>query len=240
MKQMPFRLIAAGLLVLAAAPTAGCAAPAPDGAAAELARSAGIEQAGALPFPEDALTARRLLRGHLYSPAGEEIGDIADLLLRPDGSIEAVIAEIDAFAGAREVMIRLPWSAVQVEDEGKSLSAAIDAGRPEQYRLSPEQDQAPESGRAWRASEVLGERVDLVDRRVFGIVKDLILDPTGKVQAVLVQSDLSPSARSSLSSSAFAQNRQGFDPGAPWYKIPRYADDMAHLKVYPQTTHSKD
>lgn len=238
MRQMVFRLTAAGLLALATMIPAVRAEGA--GAATELARKTGIEQAGALPFSEGDLTVRRLLKGELYDPSGQKIGDIADVIIRPDGSVAAVLAEIDEFSGGRDVLVRLPWSAVQLRDGGKDLIAAIDASQPEQYRLYPDQDQAAEGARSWRASELLRDRVDLEDRRGFGIVKDLVLDPTGKVQYVLVQSDFSSGARGSLYSSDFAQNRQSFDPGAPWYKIPRYADDMAHLKVYPQTTHSKD
>lgn len=238
MKQRTFRLAAAGLLVLAASPPAARAESA--GAATELARKTGLEQAGALPFPEGDLRVRRLLKGHLYDPAGRKIGEIDDLIIQPDGSIAAVLAELDAFSGGRDVPVRLPWSAVAFRDKGKGLTATIDASRPERDRLYPDEAQAPDGARSWRASELLRDQVDLGDRRGLRIVKDLVLEPAGKVAYVLVQSDLSSAARSGLPSSDVAQNRQGADPGAPWYKNPRYADDMAHLKVYPQTTHSKD
>lgn len=238
MKQRALRLAAAGLLVLAASSPAARAES--TGAATELARKTGLEQLGALPFSEGDLTARRLLKGHLYDPAGREIGDIDDLIIQPDGSIAAVLAKLDASSGERDSLVRLPWSAVTLRDKGKGLTATIDASRPERYRLYPDEAPAQDGARSWRASELLRDQVDLGDRRGLRIVKDLVLEPAGKVAYVLVQSDLSSGARGSLHATALVQNRQGADPSAPWYKNPRYADDMAHLKVYPQTTPSKD
>ncbi|ALN72781.1 PRC-barrel domain-containing protein [Aureimonas sp. AU20] len=57
----------------------------------------------------------------IYGANNEKIGDIEDFVLRPDGSIEAVVVEVGGFLGIGEKDVLVSWSALQIGVQDNDL-----------------------------------------------------------------------------------------------------------------------
>ncbi|HEV7344901.1 MAG TPA: hypothetical protein VGN60_04620 [Devosia sp.] len=125
----------------------------------------------------------------VYGPVrgAEPIGETEDLILRSDGQVLALVAEIGGFLDIGDVHVSVPWDLVQfgegwaripvVEDtvgdyellednsEFRAVAGNITAGV---------DDLSPGAG-AWRASTLIGDGVDIRDQIGFGLVHDLLI-----------------------------------------------------------------
>ncbi|WIJ24963.1 PRC-barrel domain-containing protein [Devosia sp. RR2S18] len=125
----------------------------------------------------------------VYGPVrgAEPIGGTEDLILRSDGEVLALVAEIGGFLDIGDVHVSVPWDQVQfgegwarvpiVEDtvgdyglledntEFRAVAGNITAGV---------DDLSPGAG-AWRASALIGDVVNTRDGVGFGRVQDLLI-----------------------------------------------------------------
>lgn len=136
--------------------------------------------------------------------AGEEIGDVEDLVLNDDGDIVALIAEVGGFWDIGDTHVSVPWEMVDVGSGGmvgvpvteeniadfdifSSAPLPLDAGVDDQI-VEGVDDEYLGMG-LWRASDLIGDyvRIQGEDRAWvnFGYVSDLLIDE-GSVSATLV------------------------------------------------------
>jgi len=57
----------------------------------------------------------------IYGANNEEIGEIEDFIMRPDGSVEAVVVEVGGFLGVGEKDVLVSWSALQIGVQDNDL-----------------------------------------------------------------------------------------------------------------------
>lgn len=130
----------------------------------------------------------------------KDAGDVEDLLVAADGSIEAVLVEdldggndvrqqpVDAPQDgalrddddADDDLARIAWDAISYDPDDDSVSLDVDkAGSQPAARTA--------AGETFLASDIVGMEVHLSDAESFGEVEDLMIDgEQGKVSAVLV------------------------------------------------------
>jgi hypothetical protein len=82
-------------------------------------------------LPVDAMTVTIFYKQNVYDPGDNKIGEIADLLVEPDGKIPAVMVSVGGFLGIGEKDVAVPFNAVRItKKENKTylvLNATKDA-----------------------------------------------------------------------------------------------------------------
>lgn len=180
----------------------------------------------------------------VYGQDGDEIGDVEDILIGPDGQVIAVIAEVGGFWDIGDTHVSIPFDQVQVSENGEGVILPITEETVDEYGFFGDAEEpdivAAETAesdvvagvddtpvrRAWRASELIGDyaRLSEVEGRTdhgymsdYGYVSDLILSD-GQVSAVVVQ----PSATYGRGYRAlpYYGYDAGWDAGSPYYDLP--------------------
>jgi sporulation protein YlmC with PRC-barrel domain len=113
----------------------------------------------------------------LRAEDGTSLGRVSDLVVGPDGRIEAVVVS----SGGSEASV--PWNAIRADD-GTLVVAA--GARPTGF--------APPTG-SWRAAAVMERMVSIQDGRPYGVVSDLVFDGDGALRQVLVTPDATEGVR---------------------------------------------
>ncbi|HYH19077.1 MAG TPA: PRC-barrel domain-containing protein [Azospirillum sp.] len=88
----------------------------------------------------DAAMARQLehlIGQRVTNPQGQELGEVEDLLVRPDGKVAGVVVEWGVLAGLSANQVAVPWSQVRVSPDGRKLT--VDATK-EQLEKLPKYD----------------------------------------------------------------------------------------------------
>ncbi|WP_375262669.1 PRC-barrel domain-containing protein [Palleronia sp.] len=110
----------------------------------------------------------------VYGQNGDEIGDVEDLMIDPDGQVIALIAEVGGFWDIGDTHVSIPFDQVQVAEDGEGIIVSITEETVDEYGFfgdaeEPEmvEGETLESDvvagvddtpipRAWRASELIG------------------------------------------------------------------------------------
>ena len=86
---------------------------------------AAAQNAGEKPAAEaDLVPASRILSQGVFTPKGERIGDVEDLVLDHTGRVKQVVVGVGGFLGIGEKLVAIPFDAVQVKE------TTPDASRP--------------------------------------------------------------------------------------------------------------
>ena len=152
----------------------------------------------------------------VYGAAGEEIGDVEDIIIGSDGEVLAVVAEIGGFIDIGDTHVAVPWSEIELGYEDEAITIPVTEENVDEYGVYDEDwyglgdevavtgsvseqevvgglDDAELGPRAYRASEVIGDyaRIRGADDtpQNYGYVNDLIISE-GQVQAVVVNPDM--------------------------------------------------
>ena len=68
-------------------------------------------------LPQDAKTVTGWYKQNVYDPSDNKIGEIMDVLVEPNGKIDALIVGVGGFLGAGEKDVAVPFNAVQVKSK---------------------------------------------------------------------------------------------------------------------------
>lgn len=151
----------------------------------------------------------------VYGAAGDDIGDVEDIIIGADGEVIAVVAEIGGFIDIGDTHVAIPWDEIELAYGDQAITIPVTEENVESYGVYGEGyafgdevavtgavsdqeivgglDDAELGPRAYRASEVIGDyaRIRGADDtpQNYGYVNDLIISD-GRVQAVVVNPDL--------------------------------------------------
>jgi sporulation protein YlmC with PRC-barrel domain len=108
------------------------AAPAADTAAAPAATT-DTTMSSALIVPSESLTGATLITGsdftgkRIYSKAGDDIGEVNDVLLSADGKVSAVILGVGGFLGMGEKDVLVAMRSIEMQRDGETVKLVVDA-----------------------------------------------------------------------------------------------------------------
>jgi sporulation protein YlmC with PRC-barrel domain len=74
-----------------------------------------------------------LIGQRVTNPQGQELGEVEDLLVRPDGKVAGVVVEWGLLAGLGANQVAVPWTQVQVSPDGRKLT--VDATKDQLERM---------------------------------------------------------------------------------------------------------
>lgn len=186
-----------------------------------------------------------LLDSDVYGPEGEEIGEVEDIIVGPDGNILSVVAEVGGFWDIGDTHVSVPWDEVEVGDGGDYVQIPVTEETVEDYGiyadtlLTAEEaaeemakvDDAETGYRAWRVDELIGDYTYLQDRRDYGYVDDLIFNTAGELQAVVVQPDVGYGVGGYYAYPYYGYD-YGWDPGYDYYELPYTAEEAGELEPF--------
>lgn len=163
--------------------------------------------------------AGRVIGTRVYGRDGEEIGVVDDLVIGPDDRVQAVVVSIDGDGGGevsavarRQVVV--PWGDLRATPSRDSFALPVKAAESLSYPASAQVEPGAGPGpRAWRATELIGDTVELEDATGYGWVEDILFGADGSARGVLV----APSAAGTGASpgQAYAFPFHGFGPDFP-------------------------
>ncbi|MEQ8346030.1 MAG: PRC-barrel domain-containing protein [Marinovum algicola] len=209
-----------------------------------LAMAMGIGQAGAATQNSQAMdlkdwdrtalnqgwSAKALLDAEVFGPNNEEVGDVDDILIGPDGKIRAVIVETDAFLNIGDVEARIAWDRIGPGPEEESISVPLSEETIEEFRS--DYDEVAQERRVFRARELIGDAVRVKDGGGYGRIDDLVFGRDGRIQAVTVNADYGYGYGVGPYAYPFYGYERGWQPGMGHYDLPFSRDQIASYEAY--------
>ncbi|SFO92543.1 PRC-barrel domain-containing protein [Tranquillimonas alkanivorans] len=203
---------------------------------------------------QDAWNISAMMDSEVYGVGGEEIGEVEDVIIGPDGRLVAIVAEVGGFWDIGDTHIGVPWDEVEFGSPYQSVMIPVTEENVEEYdvyemsglpgsalgeQVTAGLDDA-ELTRAWRASELIGDYARMMgendERQVYGYVMDMLVDD-GEVVATLVNP--TPSYGYGVYGyPAYTDYGAGWDPGSPYYDMPYTMDDIEGIQ--PMTTYDAE
>ena len=114
-------------------------------------------------------SAEALFDREVYGENGEEIGDVEDLIVGPDGRLLSVVAEVGGFWDIGDTHVSVPWDRVVIREDG-TVQIPVTEDTVDDFSVLnvptmgqiandvvTELDDVELGPRAWRASEVIGD-----------------------------------------------------------------------------------
>ncbi|MFO7854191.1 MAG: PRC-barrel domain-containing protein [Paracoccaceae bacterium] len=174
----------------------------------------------------DGWSADRALDSDVMGSGGEEIGELEDIIVGPDGRIESVIVEGGGFIDIGDVHAAVPWSEVIVigPERVEVDVAEEDLDDAERYK---QMDDMPAKPMNFRVRELMGDFVT-ADGVGYGAVDDVIFDAEGEIVSVVVY----PSAAYRRRPVAVPYNASAYDPYGPYYALPYTTVELDELPPY--------
>ncbi len=193
---------------------------------------------------EHGVSAQSMMDRSVFGQAGEEIGEVEDILIGADGNVLSLVAEVGGLWDIGDTHVSIPIDQVEMTAEG--VVVPITEETVDDYDFWQDDDQAltaetaesevvegvddAAAARAWRASEMIGDYARVREDDTYsdyGYISDLILRD-GEVEAVVVQ----PRRGYGAGYRAFPYYGPGYGwtAGAPYYDMPYRADDVETME----------
>jgi sporulation protein YlmC with PRC-barrel domain len=132
-----------GMKVGAGSTTGSTTAPAQTNAATAQSNP----NATSLIIPADSFAGSKVISAsdfigkRVYTKAGEDIGEVNDLIMTDNGSVRAVILGVGGFLGIGEKDVAVAMAAIDVTQDGSTSRLVVD-GSKEQFNAAPKYDRS--------------------------------------------------------------------------------------------------
>ena len=173
------------------ATAAGCVAATAFGpAAAQVGEPEAAEFPSFTPSEElrNGYTAEDLRDAAVRGKNDKKVGSVEDIVISADGRIQhLVVAVNEGLFGTGGQRLAVDWDAVDVGPRNEYgveyVTVSATEGNLEESGVFSDEPNAVKGGQnEWRASELIGDNVDLKGREDAGYVSDIMFDKSGEVQ----------------------------------------------------------
>lgn len=176
-------------------------------------------------------SAEQLLDEDVYGATGDEIGELEDMIIGPDGQIQYVVVEGSGFLDIADTHAAVPWDRV-TRIGTSSIAIDVPEGNLDKVGRFPNVEDEPAIPKNFRVTKLIGDVVT-AGGAGYGTVDDVIFNDEGKIQAVVVAPALGydgPEDRV-----AIPYNAEGYDPYSPHYQTPYDVAQLNELQPYNYT-----
>lgn len=177
-------------------------------------------------------SAEQMINLPVRSSGGEEIGEVENLLIGPEGDVQRVILEVGGFLDIGDTHFAVPWDQVEVSGSGELeyLTVPVTEDNYDQFDLSWEAGDVEEGPREFRATELIGDYATFGGEGSAGYVNDLIFDGEGKLQEIVVNQ--SGAMGGGYRAYPYYGYDAGFEPGMDTYDLPYTEDEIGELEPF--------
>lgn len=167
------------------------------------------------------------LRGaRVFGSGGDQIGTVRSIIIGPEGLVRRLVVEAGGPLDIGDNVLAIPWARIDLTPgEAGIVATNLDADAVDNYSLFADWEPARRRGpREFRAEELQGDYVTLRGGQGHGLVRDLLFDRGGQLQAIIVAPDVAYDG-----TGFFAYPYRGgtaFDPGSDRYSLPYAPDEV--------------
>jgi sporulation protein YlmC with PRC-barrel domain len=186
------------------------------------------------PGPEvrNGFSAQELRGAEVRGKDGQTIGEVEELIVGPDAQLRRLIVSVnESFLGFGGRMLAVDWDDVSVQGSGFDvdyLNVPVTKQNVEEHGIFEDKQASAEGKqREWRASELIGDYVNLEDVEDYGSVADLVFDREGQLQMISAAPDFGRSLNRSFL--APYDTVDGWDPGEEYYVLPYKESELRKL-----------
>jgi sporulation protein YlmC with PRC-barrel domain len=185
----------------------------------------------------DGWSVKKLIGTKAFGPNQKEIGKVENVIFDPGGRVLKLIVETGGLLGFDETPLAVNWKDVKIGPDIDYVNTPITVESLDKYGLFDGMpDKVAIGPRQWRATELMGDYVDLKGTANYGFVRDLIISKDGELKAVIVRPDVSYSRKDGYYAYPYYGYGLGYDyawnPGNDHYDLPFGKTDIAHLLPY--------
>lgn len=222
-----------GMTTTALAAALAIGALSPQAAQAQQSESSGAGEVKVMGDPgqmKGAWRAEQLMDADVYGPDGDEVGEVENIYVGPDGQIRRVLIETeDGFLGLGEQFLAVKWADLTYSAQDNRVETSVDEDNLQKYSILDDEPEA--TGRAFRATELIGDYVRLSNAQYYGYITDLVFSEDGKLQGLVTTADVSYGTlpRRLI---PFAAAEGAFEPGTDFYPAPYTSEEIAEEPEY--------
>lgn len=169
-----------------------------------------------------------------YNKKGEEVGEVHDILVSPDGTVNAIIVEGGGFLDIGDSHVRVKWEDVTLrEGVDRGVIVPLEKERMTDFSLFDDDEKAaPRDGENLvRLSTMLGQTVRLQNGEVYGYVDDFLVSD-GKIKSTLLRPDIGYGISPAPYATPYYAYDYGYSPGYDFYVIPYDRSQLSELKAF--------
>lgn len=187
----------------------------------------------------------------VYGPAGEEIGDVENLIIGQDGKILSIIAEVGGLWDIGDTHVNVPWDQVEIAPGLDRITIPVTEENVGDYSLFKTNlltaekaagetqvvdDDLATGMQAWKLTDLTNDYVrlrgdDAGAHANYGYVDDVIFSRDGELQAVVVRPDVGYGAPGYYAYPYYGYG-YGWVPGTPYYDLPYRQNEIGELEPF--------
>ena len=180
---------------------------------------------------------KKLIGTKAFGPNRKEIGKVGNVIFDPGGKVLELIVDTGGLLGFDETPLAVNWKDVKIGPDIDYVNTPITVESLDKYGLFDGMpDKVAIGARQWRATELMGDYVNLQGGAHYGFVRDLIISKEGVLKAVIVRPDVSYDHTNGYYAYPYYGYGMGYDytwnPGNNYYELPYGKTDIAHLLPY--------
>jgi sporulation protein YlmC with PRC-barrel domain len=180
---------------------------------------------------------RKLIGTKAFGPNSKKVGNVENLIFGPDGKVRKLIVTTGGFLGIGDTPLAVNWKDVKVGPDVAYVNTPLTTESVAKYGLFDGMpDKVAIGPREWRATELIGDYVNLHGGLHYGHVRDLIISKDGELKAVIVGPGVGYGGHGSHDYNYYAYPFYGYgygwDPGRDHYDLPYGKADIADLLPY--------
>ncbi len=163
-------------------------------------------------------SADAMLDEDVYGANGDEIGEVEDFMIGPDGKIARVVVEGGGFLDIGDSHVAIPYDRMK-RNRSDSFTAPLTEEELEDGHVGMFEtvDDMPAKPQNWRVSNLIGDSMLLENRVGYGLVDDVIFGNDGAIKSVIVRPSYGYGYGLGPRAVPYANT---FDPYQPYYSTP--------------------
>ena len=177
---------------------------------------------------------KKLIGTKAFGPNRKQIGNVENLIFDPDGKVRKLIITTGGFLGIGDTPLAVNWKDVKIGPDVDYVNTPLTAESVEKYGCSMVCPTVAIGPREWRATELVGDYVNLHGGIHYGHVRDLIISKDGELKAVIVSPNVGWGGHGHYNHYAypFYGYGHGWNPGHDYYDLPFGKTDIDGLLPY--------
>jgi sporulation protein YlmC with PRC-barrel domain len=185
----------------------------------------------------DGWSVKKLIGTKAFGPNRKEIGKVENVIFGPAGDVRELIIDTGGFLGFDETPLAVKWKDVKVGPDIDYVNTPITVQSIEKYGLfDGMHGKVAITQREWRATELIGDYVNLQGASPYGSVRDLIISRDGALKAVIVKPDVDYGREMGYYAFPFYGYGMSYDyawnPANDSYDLPFGKTDIVHVLPY--------
>ncbi|CAM4305627.1 PRC-barrel domain-containing protein [Vreelandella rituensis] len=199
-------------------------------------------------YEQGGFRAEKFLDAKVFSPQGNEIGEMANIILDQENQIVAVIAEIGGMWNSGDRHVAIPWDEVKFFEDGIKVPVRQDnleeydlftninineayVYKQELERVTNVERDVATGPQTWKITDIIHDYASMENDEGYGYIKDALLSRNGTMQAIIIKP-----ARSEFGQGPRAYPFYGYPeswrPGDTHYILPYSKEDVEELPAF--------